>query len=58
VLAIGDPKTLDTALNIPGGVAATARNAGGDAQIVEENEVDITARSSVPSPKYAQPGGR
>jgi uncharacterized protein YlxW (UPF0749 family) len=58
VLAIGDPKTLDTALNIPGGVAATARNAGGDAQIVEEDEVDITARSTVPSPKYAQPGGR
>ena len=58
VLAIGDPKTLDTALNIPGGVAATARNAGGDAQIVEENQVDITARTSVPSPRYAQPGGR
>ena len=31
VLAIGDPKTLDTALNIPGGVAAAIRNAGGDA---------------------------
>ncbi|HEY7046274.1 MAG TPA: DUF881 domain-containing protein [Jatrophihabitantaceae bacterium] len=58
VLAIGDPKTLDTALNIPGGVAATARNAGGDAQIVEQNQVNITARTSVPSPKYAQPGGR
>ncbi|HEY3714004.1 MAG TPA: DUF881 domain-containing protein [Jatrophihabitantaceae bacterium] len=58
VLAIGDPKTLDTALNIPGGVAATARNAGGDAQIVEQQQVDITARSSVPSPKYAAPGGR
>ncbi len=58
VLAIGDPKTLDTALNIPGGVAATARNAGGDAQIVEQQQVDITARSSVPSPRYAAPAGR
>jgi len=58
VLAIGDPKTLDTALNIPGGVAATARNAGGDAQIVEQQQLDIMARSSVPSPKYAAPGGR
>jgi uncharacterized protein YlxW (UPF0749 family) len=58
VLAIGEPKTLDTALNIPGGVAATARNAGGDAQIVEQQQVDITARSTVPSPKYAAPAGR
>jgi uncharacterized protein YlxW (UPF0749 family) len=58
VLAIGDPKTLDTALNIPGGVAATARNAGGDAQVVEQQQVDVTARSTVPSPKYAAPAGR
>ena len=58
VLAIGDPKTLDTALNIPGGVAATARNAGGEAQTVEQQQVDITARSTVPSPKYAAPAGR
>jgi len=58
VLAIGEPKTLDTALNIPGGVAATARNAGGDAQVVEQQQVDITARSTVPSPKYAAPAGR
>jgi uncharacterized protein YlxW (UPF0749 family) len=58
VLAIGESKTLDTALNIPGGVAATARNAGGDAQIVEEQQIDITARSTVPSPKYAAPAGR
>jgi uncharacterized protein YlxW (UPF0749 family) len=58
VLAIGDPKTLDTALNIPGGVAATARNAGGDAQVTEQQQVDITAHSTVPSPKYAAPAGR
>jgi uncharacterized protein YlxW (UPF0749 family) len=58
VLAIGDPTTLDTALNIPGGVAATARNAGGDARIVEQPEVTIAARSSLPSPKYAAPAGR
>jgi uncharacterized protein YlxW (UPF0749 family) len=58
VLAIGDPKTLDTALNIPGGVAATARNAGGYARIVEQQQMTITARSSMPSPKYAAPAGR
>jgi uncharacterized protein YlxW (UPF0749 family) len=58
VLAIGDPTTLDTALNIPGGVAATARNAGGEARIVEQPEVTITARISLPRPKYAAPAGR
>jgi uncharacterized protein YlxW (UPF0749 family) len=58
VLAIGDPKTLDTALNIPGGVAATARNAGGDAQIDEQQRVDIPALSTLRNPKYATPTGR
>jgi len=58
VLAIGDPKTLDTALNIPGGVAATARNAGGDAQIDELERVDIRVLSTLRSPKYAAPTGR
>jgi uncharacterized protein YlxW (UPF0749 family) len=58
VLAIGDPKTLDTALNIPGGVAATARNAGGDAQIDEQQRVDIRVVSTLRNPKYAAPTGR
>jgi uncharacterized protein YlxW (UPF0749 family) len=58
VLAIGDPKTLDTALRIPGGVAATARNAGGNAQIAEQQHVDIAAVRSVPAPRYEKPGQR
>jgi uncharacterized protein YlxW (UPF0749 family) len=58
VLAIGDPKTLDTALNIPGGVAATARNAGGEAQIDEQQRVDIPVLSTLRNPKYATPTGR
>ena len=58
VLAIGDPKTLDTALNIPGGVAATARNAGGDAQTDELQHIDVSALSTLHNPKYAAPAGR
>ena len=58
VRAIGDPKTLDTALNIPGGVAATARNAGGNAEIDERQSVEISAVRSVPRPKYLTPSGR
>ena len=55
VRAIGDPKTLDTALNIPGGVAATARAAGGDAAVAEMQRVTITALRQLPNPKYASP---
>jgi uncharacterized protein YlxW (UPF0749 family) len=58
VLAIGDPKTLDTAMNIPGGVAATARAAGGEAQMSERDKITITALRSVPTPKYASPAGQ
>lgn len=58
VLAIGDPKTLDTALNIPGGVAATARAAGGDARVVEQGRVDITATRDQVKPRFASPSPR
>ncbi len=58
VRAIGDPKTLDTALNIPGGVAATARAAGGDATVAEMQQLTITALRQLPNPKYASPSGR
>jgi uncharacterized protein YlxW (UPF0749 family) len=55
VLAIGDPKTMDTALNIPSGVVSTVRNAGGEAMITQEASIAITATRAVPAPKYASP---
>jgi uncharacterized protein YlxW (UPF0749 family) len=55
VLAIGDPKTLDTALNIPGGVAAATRAAGGDLVVNERAVVTITVIRSLSTPKYASP---
>lgn len=55
VTAIGDAKTLDTALNIPGGVAATVRAAGGQLTVQELATVRVTATRSLPKPKYAQP---
>ncbi|MEP6599721.1 MAG: DUF881 domain-containing protein, partial [Actinomycetota bacterium] len=58
VLAIGDPKTLDTALNIPGGVAATVRAAGGNAQVAEQGRVDITATRAATKPHFASPSPR
>src|SRR5262249_34708224 len=55
VTAIGDPKTLDTALNIPGGVAATVRAAGGRLTVQELRRVDVSETRSLPQPRYAQP---
>jgi uncharacterized protein YlxW (UPF0749 family) len=57
VQAIGDPKTLDTALNIPGGVAAAIRANGGDLFVSEHDKLTILATRSLPTPKYAQPSG-
>ncbi|MDP9094551.1 MAG: DUF881 domain-containing protein [Actinomycetota bacterium] len=55
VAAIGDSKTLDTALNIPGGVAATVRAAGGDLVVSEQAALTITVVRTLPVPKYAKP---
>lgn len=57
VVAIGDPKTLDTALNIPGGVAAAVRSVGGALTVAERQHVTIRATRSLPVPHYATPSG-
>ena len=53
--AIGDPKTLDTALNIPGGIAASVRSAGGDLTVLERSKVAITVTRALPRTKYLRP---
>jgi len=55
VIAIGDPKTLDTALNIPGGVASVVRSDGGQLTVAERTTVTISATRTIPTPKYATP---
>jgi uncharacterized protein YlxW (UPF0749 family) len=55
VRAIGNPKTMDTALNIPGGVAAAIRNAGGALVVSERDNVPITATRKLTPPHYASP---
>jgi uncharacterized protein YlxW (UPF0749 family) len=55
VLAIGDPKTMDTALHIQGGVANTVGVAGGQLVVSEQDSISITALRSVAQPKYASP---
>lgn len=55
VLAIGDPPTLDRALNIFGGVAATVRAAGGTATIVQQPTVLISATRALPPTSLLTP---
>jgi uncharacterized protein YlxW (UPF0749 family) len=55
ILAIGDPPTLATAMGIPGGVADTAKRAGGGATIDQQRRVVIRALHVVKPPRYGQP---
>ena len=55
VLAIGEPGTMNTALNIPTGVVSTVRSVGGDVTIQQLDTVSITAVRPISVPKYASP---
>jgi len=55
IVAIGDPPTLETALNIPGGVVNTVSRAGGEARIQQRDEVTVSALRVIDEPEYAQP---
>ena len=57
VLAVGEPKTLDTALNIPGGVAAAIRADGGELTVRERGKLTITVTRTLPTPRFAVPSG-
>jgi uncharacterized protein YlxW (UPF0749 family) len=54
VTAIGKPKTLDTALNIPGGVASVLRAKGGDLRVTELRRVSIRVTRPLPRFSYAK----
>ena len=58
VLAIGDPRTLSTALNIQGGVVNTVHAAGGEVDIAEQSTISITVTRPIPTPSYATPVGK
>ena len=55
VLAIGPATTMQTALNIPGGVAAVVRNAGGTATVARRATLDIRVLRVLVKDKYAHP---
>lgn len=55
VLAIGEATTLDTALNIPGGIAAAVRSDGGELTVDQRTKVTITVTRPLPDTEYAKP---
>ncbi len=55
IVVIGDPPTLETALNIPGGVVNTVSRAGGQTRIEQREQVTVSALRVLEPPEYAQP---
>jgi len=55
ITVIGDPKTMRTALNIPGGVVASVTGDGGTVTIQEHDVVDVTALTQPKQLRHARP---
>lgn len=51
---IGDPATLDRALEIPGGALPTIRNKGATATTVQQQKVTVDATVRLTDPRYAK----
>lgn len=52
-LVIGDPDTISTALEIPGGALAYVRNDGGSGDVATVQHVVVDALRDVPDPRFA-----
>lgn len=55
IAAIGEPSTLSSAMNIPGGVSETVRGLGGELTTSETATLRIDALHTPSTPRYAQP---
>lgn len=55
ILAVGDPQTLATAMEIPGGVAETARTDGAEISIERRDSLVIESTVPLERPRYAEP---
>ncbi|GIL29223.1 DUF881 domain-containing protein [Actinocatenispora comari] len=52
---IGDGSTMQAALNIPGGVVDTVRQAGGRVSVRQPSVVQVSVTRSAPAARYARP---
>jgi len=55
IKAIGDKRTLDSAINFPSGVLEQLKNTGFDIEITESDDIEINALSSLKEFKFAVP---
>jgi uncharacterized protein YlxW (UPF0749 family) len=55
ITVIGDPATMERALNIPGGIVESVREAGGATTFAQSRTVQITAVREVREPRFARP---
>lgn len=55
VAAIGDPRTMEVALAIPGGFSESIRAAGGTVSITRSDALDILAVVPLQDPQYSRP---
>ncbi len=53
--AIGDPHTMSSAMEIPGGVVESVRSKGGEAEVREYSTINVEALRSDSPPRYARP---
>jgi uncharacterized protein YlxW (UPF0749 family) len=54
--AIGEPRTLATALDFTGGFVSEVRGVGGKVVVRELDSVEITSVRRPKAPRYAEPG--
>lgn len=55
IKAIGDKRTLDSAINFPSGVLEQLKNTGFEIEITESDDIEINALSSLKEFKFAVP---
>ena len=55
IAAIGDPATMSSAMEIPGGLAENVRQLGATISIAQENDLTVGALHSLSAPRYARP---
>jgi uncharacterized protein YlxW (UPF0749 family) len=55
ITAIGDPRTMEVALAIPGGFSESVRAAGGTVSIIRSDSLDILAVVPIVDPQYSRP---
>jgi len=55
ILAIGDPQTISSAMEIPGGLSENIRNLGATITITQQKDLVVGALHRLREPRYARP---